>query len=184
MVFHSTITLTISPSAQTCPVVAGLAGAYRPGGACPVLPAALAVRLVAPGGTNVGSRPTGSPPTASSSARAGKRRPRTPAPSTSRSSSTTPLSRRRSTRPWSRARRPSTSSSGRADRPAAPRPVRGAAPASGGNLTLGPRPERLKWAESGRRPNVRFRMEDRATLLRRLLLVAERLVDHALFLGG
>ena len=47
---------------------------------------------------------------------------RTPAPSTSRSSSTIPPSTPRSTRPWSRARRASTSSSGRADRPAAPRP--------------------------------------------------------------
>jgi hypothetical protein len=68
----------------------------------------------------------GSPRTASSSAQAGARRPRTPAPNTSRSSSTIPPSRDRSTRPWSKATRASTSSSGRADRPAAPRHPRGA----------------------------------------------------------
>lgn len=67
----------------------------------------------------------GSPPTVSSSARAGARSPRTPAPSTSRSSSTTPPSRLRSTPAWSPAKRASTSSSGRADR------IRGA-PLNGG----------------------------------------------------
>ena len=46
---------------------------------------------------------------------------RTPAPNTSRSSSTTLPSPARSTPPWSRATTASTSSSGRADRPTAPR---------------------------------------------------------------
>jgi hypothetical protein len=53
---------------------------------------------------------------------------RTPAPNTSRSSSTIPPSPARSTPPWSKATEPSTSSSGRADRPAASRHQRGAAP--------------------------------------------------------
>jgi hypothetical protein len=54
---------------------------------------------------------------ASSLAQAGARRLRTRAPNTSRSSSTIPASRPRSTSPWSRATTASTSSSGHVDRP-------------------------------------------------------------------
>lgn len=77
--------------------------------------------------TTSGAPITGSSPMASNSAQAGERRPRTPAPTTSRSSSTTPPSRPRSTRPWSRVTTASTSSSGPADRHAVPHPGRGTA---------------------------------------------------------